>query len=580
MMLQTIDWSGITDFFVYDPQRPLLFNSAGFFVLFVLFYGGYLLLLRRFNLRLVYTLAFSLYFYYLCSGFFFLLLVVSTIIDFALGHFIYRASGRRSRLFFLWLSIAANLGMLGYFKYTHFFVDTANAVTGVGWDLEHIFLPVGISFFTFQTMSYSIDIYRGHLVPLTEEIRGWGSFFSRLLDFAFFVSFFPQLVAGPIVRAAGFIPQIRRRLELSDRELGRAFLLILGGLFKKAVISDFISVNFVDRVFESPMLYSGFENLLATYGYAIQIYCDFSGYSDMAIGLALLLGFRLPENFRKPYRAESVRDFWRRWHISLSTWLRDYLYISLGGNRRGSSRTYVNLMITMVLGGLWHGASWVFILWGGLHGIALVIDRYLREQGQLFDNPAIRALFVIIWAHLMGIAVLFCGYLLGYLPPTQYMPLLESNLFLGLLWVGLVFTGIAADALIRRLGGKIRFAVSKRIAVVLIFHFVCLCWIFFRSGSLQNPVPPMQTTAQILTQTLTAFQPDLIPQVLEGYRYVALLIGVGFILHYLPNQWQAAIERRYAGLPWFAQSFSLAFIVWLVIQTSSSGVVPFIYFQF
>lgn len=579
-MLQAIDWTGIADFFVYDPQRPLLFNSAGFFVLFLFFYGGYLLLLRRFNLRLLYTVAFSLYFYYLCSGFFFLLLVISTLIDFALGHFIYRAADRRRRLLFLWLSIGANLGILGYFKYTHFFVDTANALTGAGWTLEHIFLPVGISFFTFQTMSYSIDIYRGHLVPLTEEIRGLRSFFTRLLDFAFFVSFFPQLVAGPIVRAAEFIPQIRRRPRLSDPDLGRAFLLIIGGLFKKAVISDFISVNFVDRVFENPTLYSGFENLLATYGYAIQIYCDFSGYSDMAIGLALLLGFQLPENFRKPYQAVSVQDFWRRWHISLSTWLRDYLYISLGGNRRSATRTYINLMITMLLGGLWHGASWVFIFWGGLHGIALIIDRYLREQGSLFTNPAVRALFILIWVHLMGSMVLLLGYWWEYLPPTKYVRLFESNLWLSAFWTGLVLAGLAVDSLIRRLGATGQFIISRRISTVLTFHFICLCWIFFRSGSLQNPVPPMQTTAEVLTQILTVFQVELIPQILEGYPYVILLTGTGFLLHYFPNRWQAALEHRYAAAPWFVKSLSLAFIVWLVIQTSSSGVVPFIYFQF
>jgi len=202
---------------------------------------------------------------------------------------------------------------------------------------------------------------------------------NNLLDYAFYVSFFPQLVAGPIVRARDFIPQIRRPLFVSQEMFGRAVFLIAGGLFKKAVISDYISVNFVDRVFDSPMLYSGVENLMAVYGYALQIYCDFSGYSDMAIGIALLLGFRFNINFDSPYKSASVTEFWRRWHISLSSWLRDYVYISLGGNRRGKFRQYLNLIITMFLGGLWHGAAWNFIFWGMLHGVALAFHKALRS---------------------------------------------------------------------------------------------------------------------------------------------------------------------------------------------------------
>jgi D-alanyl-lipoteichoic acid acyltransferase DltB (MBOAT superfamily) len=235
---------------------------------------------------------------------------------------------------------------------------------GRPFDPWAIALPAGVSFFTFQGLSYTLDVYRGEIEPA-----------ASLLDYAFFATFFPQLVAGPIVRAKSFLPQMAAPPALDDEGRAAAWLLILGGLFKKAVLSDYLSLNFVDRVFDAPHLFTSLENLLAAYGYALQIYCDFSGYSDMAIGLALLLGFRLPENFRMPYASQSLTEFWRRWHISLSSWLRDYLYIPLGGSRKGRLRTYCNLMATMLLGGLWHGASWKFVAWGGVHGAGLAVER-------------------------------------------------------------------------------------------------------------------------------------------------------------------------------------------------------------
>ncbi len=263
------------------------------------------------------------------------------------------------------MCLAVNLGMLAYFKYTNLFVEFSNSLFGEGFlDFQDIFLPVGISFFVFQSLSYTIDIYRGRLEPL-----------NRWMDYLFYLSFFPQLVAGPIVRATDFIPQIRKPLEVTREMFGGALFLILTGLFKKAVISDYISLNFVDRVFDAPLLYTGFDSLMAIYGYALQIYCDFSGYSDMAIGIALMLGFKFPKNFDAPYKSATITEFWRRWHISLSSWLRDYLYISLGGSRKGRVRTYLNLLITMVLGGLWHGAAVRFILWGTLHGVALALHK-------------------------------------------------------------------------------------------------------------------------------------------------------------------------------------------------------------
>ncbi len=232
------------------------------------------------------------------------------------------------------------------------------------FNISNIVLPVGISFFTFQSLSYIFDVYRGKLKPVT-----------NIIDFGFYVTFFPQLVAGPIVRASEFIPQLSQEFSLSKREFSHALFLILKGLIKKIVISDFIATSFIDRVFDLPALYSGFENLMAIYGYGLQIYCDFSGYTDIAIGLGLILGFRLPVNFNSPYKATSISDFWKRWHITLSRWLKDYLYIPLGGNRKGKFRTGLNLLITMILGGLWHGAALRFLFWGGLHGFGLVMNK-------------------------------------------------------------------------------------------------------------------------------------------------------------------------------------------------------------
>jgi len=270
--------------------------------------------------------------------------------------------------------------MLSYFKYFYFLLDLGQMLLAslgiatepaIPLEARDYFIPAGISFYTFQTLSYTADIYRREITPL-----------KRWIDYLFYLSFFPQLVAGPIVRAKDFIPQIYRRPQLLKAEYGEALTLILSGLVKKAIIGDFIGANLVDLIFAEPTRFTGLENLFAVYGYAMQIYCDFSGYSDMAIGIALLLGFRFNINFDSPYQSGNITEFWRRWHISLSTWLRDYLYIPLGGNRKGAIRTYVNLLVTMLLGGLWHGAAVRFILWGAIHGVALALHKLYM---QIFD---------------------------------------------------------------------------------------------------------------------------------------------------------------------------------------------------
>ncbi len=364
-----IDFQKLINQFRYQPDEPLLFTSGLFLFMFIIFFTGYLLVSKTHRPKLIFTTLFSLYFYYKSSGLFFLLLISTTIIDYSLAMLIYQNQTPWKRSVLVTMSLLSNLGLLAYFKYTNFLHELFSSLAGLPYQPFDIFLPVGVSFFTFQSLSYTIDIYRKKLKPA-----------NHILDYAFFISFFPQLVAGPIVRAAEFLPQLATPTHVTKEMFGRGVFLITTGLFKKVIISNYISANFVDRIFDTPALYTGLENLVGVYGYALQIYCDFSGYSDMAIGMALLLGFHFNENFNTPYQASNITEFWRRWHISLSSWLKDYLYISLGGNRRGKFRTYLNLLITMLLGGLWHGASFRFILWGGLHGIMLAIHKFYSES--------------------------------------------------------------------------------------------------------------------------------------------------------------------------------------------------------
>lgn len=383
-----LDWSKLSDLLTYNPQQPMIFSSGLFLFLFLGFSLVYVLLQKHTSARLLFVSAFSYYFYYKSSGFYFFLLGIVTVSDFLLARRMERTETLWKRKLLVTVSLCINLGLLCYFKYTNFFYEMLAPLWNGSFQPLDIFLPVGISFFTFQSLSYTLDVYRRDLKPL-----------DHLLDYVFYVSFFPQLVAGPIVRARDFISQIRQPLVVTNEMFGRGVFFIVSGLFKKAVISDYISVNFVERIFDNPGLYSGLENLMGIYGYALQIYCDFSGYSDMAIGIALLLGFHFPLNFNSPYKSDSVTDFWHRWHISLSTWLRDYLYISLGGNRKGKIRTYINLILTMLLGGLWHGASWNFVMWGGLHGVALAVHKFFRNlmhRPKNYRSTGLRKFFAVI----------------------------------------------------------------------------------------------------------------------------------------------------------------------------------------
>ncbi|AYB32348.1 MBOAT family O-acyltransferase [Chryseolinea soli] len=476
--------------FVYHADEPLLFNSGFFLFLFTGFIWVYIVLSPMQRPKLIFVTLFSLYFYYKSSGGYFVLLIFAAVVDFTLAKWIHASTDPWRRKFFIVLTLVINLGLLGYFKYSNLLYETFCFIADKPFEPSDIFLPVGVSFFTFQSLSYTLDVYRGTLKPV-----------DHLVDYAFFVSFFPQLVAGPIVRAADFIPQIYKPTVVTKEMLGRAVFLIGCGLFKKAVIADYISVNFVDRVFDAPALYTGLENLFAVYGYALQIYCDFSGYSDMAIGIALLLGFHFNINFDSPYQSKNITEFWRRWHISLSSWLRDYLYISLGGNRKGKARTYVNLMITMLLGGLWHGASWRFLIWGGLHGGALAFHKYITEKVDLS-------------------------------------------------WRGWHIAG-----------------------VVITFHFVCFCWIFFRA-------PDLGTVGQMLAQITTHFKAQIFFDFIAGYKGVVLLMLLAYILHFMPKRFEFSAEETITRMPLVAQAACLTAVILLVLQMKMAGVQPFIYFQF
>jgi alginate O-acetyltransferase complex protein AlgI len=348
------------------------------------------------------------------------LLFLSTLINYLAGLAIAHTEREGLRKLIVGIAVTAGLSILGFFKYYGFFLTslaTLLETAGLERDLPfmQVILPVGISFFTFQGISYVVDVYRGHA---TAE--------KSLLNVMLYISFFPQLVAGPIVRAADFLPQLHRAPVLTRAHIGVGVVLILSGLAKKMVIANYLATELVDPVFFDPTAVSALDLLIGIYGYAVQIYCDFSGYSDIAIGVAALLGYRFLENFDQPYRASSLQDFWRRWHISLSTWLRDYLYVPLGGSRYGEAKTYRNLFLTMFLGGIWHGAAWTFVFWGTFHGAMLAVERYARKK-------------------------------LDEFAPSHSDP-------------GGVMTAIGNGA-------------QHVVGIVWTFHLVCFAWIFFRADS-------------------------------------------------------------------------------------------------
>lgn len=351
---------------LYDPKAPMLFSSGLFWLLFIFFLPIYSLMRGNRLKMTIFVVGFSLYFYYKSSGFFFIMLMATSLIDWLVSRWMVKLQTRNGRKTLMWFSILLSLFILGYFKYANFFLWNWNQMVEGNFQPLDIILPVGISFYTFQSISYVVDVYKRKIQPT----KSW-------LDYLFFLSFFPALVAGPIVRADYFLPQLEENRRPSDSEVWGGLWLIIIGIIKKAVIADYIA-QYNDLIFNDPSLYSGVQTLMGVLGYTMQIYCDFSGYSDMAIGLALIMGFKLGINFDSPYQSRNLTEFWRRWHISLSSWLRDYVYIPLGGNRKGTFRTYVNNFLTMLIGGLWHGAAWKFVFWGAMHGVGLAVHKMCK----------------------------------------------------------------------------------------------------------------------------------------------------------------------------------------------------------
>ena len=357
----------LRDLFLYSTKEPWFFTEYSFLLVFGVFVFFYALLFDWNIVRKLYLVAFSLFFYYKSSGPFLALFLTQVTCDYVFAQWIQRTDSFSKKLLAS-ISILFSLSFLLYFKYANFFIENTNFLLLTHFEFVDLFLPIGISFYTFQSISYLVDVYRGQINAST-----------NFLDYAFYMTFFPHLVAGPIVRASDFLGQVNHPTRPNALVFKESFVRILLGLIKKLFIADYLA-KYVDMVFANPGFYAGGENLLAVFAYTFQIYFDFSGYSDIAIGLALLVGYRLKENFDNPYNSTNITVFWRKWHISLSSWLRDYVYIPLGGNRKGEFNTYLFLLITMLIGGFWHGASWKFVFWGAAHGIALGFHKLIKNK--------------------------------------------------------------------------------------------------------------------------------------------------------------------------------------------------------
>lgn len=471
----------IKDFLSYNPAEPMLFSSGTFWALFLIFLPLYALLKKRVWQMATFVVIFSFFFYYKSSGIFVCLLGGTSLLDWLLSRVVARAgSSQTLRRVCVAVSLLASLGILFYFKYANFFLWNINAMVGSNFQPLELVLPVGISFYTFQSISYIIDVYKGRVAPTAT----W-------LEYAFFLSFFPALVAGPIVRADYFLPQIRRNNHATRNQIYMGLWLIMVGVVKKAIIADYIA-QYNDLIFNNPGGYSGFETLMGIVGYTMQIYCDFSGYSDMAIGIALIMGFKLAQNFNFPYKAQNLTDFWRRWHISLSTWLRDYIYIPLGGNRHGTARTYVNNFATMLIGGLWHGAAWKFVFWGGMHGAGVAVHKASKPYlGRLGDSWPVKALAWLVTFSFVALLWVFFRAdswtdsveiirSVGRDFSAAYIPAFISA---RALWVVLMVGIVAAHCLPSRLWGRIAawFVQSPWVVKLIMFVILIQCVLELRS---------------------------------------------------------------------------------------------------
>lgn len=650
----------LTDLFSFDKEHPLLFTQFNFWAFFLLVIAGLCLIQStkarmtvngwlsknekisfRFSespklvIRNGYLFIVSLFFYFKTSGLFVLLLVFSTFLGYYLGIRLDKIAEntdvekpsffsvvfRRKALMIT--GVVINLLVLFYFKYAYFFTDIynnmfhsdihvvnhlaqfANHFTKTPrFDASKILLPVGISFFTFQNISYIVDVYK-------RKIRHADNVF----DFGFYTTFFPQLVAGPIVRADQFIPQLYKRYFLSRRQFGIALFWIINGLMKKIILSDYLAVGFVDRVFDNPLLYTGFENISALFIYSLQVYADFSGYTDIAIGVAMLMGFYLPKNFNSPYKATNPAGFWKRWHMSLSNWLKDYLYIPLGGNRSATAATWiilggmlvvvalmaqtawvtlvvtsvigllvavyyifprhrrefatnVNNMDTMLLGGMWHGASFNFITWGGLNGLGILAYKWWKKQGTRARIVATEVLFLILLA----------ADVLWQTPAL--------NLFT--VWSGIMFFGTAIRYLVvtplcdKHNIDKEHF--EKPWNIFLTFLFITFTRLFFRSGSNLDPAEANQvawnTAKNMVTRIGGHWDTSVIPEIIATYSGVFIVFVLGMIIHWLPECFKRRYRLAFASMPLWAMAVAVVVAVFIVYQFITADLQPFIYFQF
>ena len=567
--------------FAFNQDSPLLFTQFYFWAFFAIVYVIFAFLTEglkgfkestRLHIRNVFLMLVSWFFYYKTSGLFLLLLIFLTISNwsmaFATRHF--RTMGKEwAAKSTMTLSICINLAFLFYYKYAYFGVDVFNSIFGTHYSIvNQILLPVGISFYTFQVISYTVDIYRGHVDPV-----------KNIFDFGFYVSFFPQLVAGPIVRASEFVQQLYKPFHISRRLFGIAVFWILNGLAKKIILSDYLALNLIDRVFENPLLFSGFENLFALFAYSLQVYADFSGYTDIAIGVAMLMGFYLPKNFDSPYKSQNPQEFWRRWHQSLSRWLKSYVYIPLGGNRTLCGRNVpkllssnINSFATMLIGGLWHGASWNFVIWGGLNGIGMIINKIWRELSWYIRIISMTVLLVVlcIW-HTVA-------------------PLPVINLFtvwVAILWVGTIIrflywwireiSGATTDYALTDWGGKAW-------AVLQTFTFITFTRLFFRSSSNLDPATAnevaWETAQNMIGQIGGAWNNSIILPFLGEYWEVVTLFVLGMIIHWLPERWKRRYRIMFASLPIPIMVLVVAIVVFVVYQFVTADMQPFIYFQF
>lgn len=608
------------DIFSFDQEHPLLFTQIYFWVFFAIVFTFFTLFKNKILLRNSFLFFVSLFFYYKTSGLFVLLLLFTTVYNYFAAKWIDSRKTSSGQKAVLIVSLIVNLFFLSYYKYAYFFTDAINDLFGTqfavfdlfAWigngfnsagrfSVDTILLPVGISFFTFQAISYIIDIYRKKISPV-----------SNFLDFGFYLTFFPQLVAGPIVRASEFIPQLHKPFFLSRRQFGIAVFWIMNGLAKKIILSDYIAVNFIDRVFENPLLYSGFENLAALFGYSLQVYADFSGYTDIAIGTAMMMGFYLPKNFNSPYKATNPGGFWKRWHMSLSNWLKDYLYIPLGGNRNDTFGTYaciitltliavilsgsiwvaivaalltliisltaylrpesrkkiitnINNMDTMLLGGLWHGASWNFIIWGGLNGIGILAYKFWRD-----------------WSIYRRTAMVFLATaILGILVVVQPLPLFN----LLFVWSSILLFGTFIQMFYHLFKGKRKFTVLNRAwSIFLTFVFITFTRLFFRSGSNLDPAEANEvawnTAKNMVNQIGSSWSLDKIPQMLYEYRFIFILIVAGMIIHWLPEKFKRRYRLTFAQLPLPLMVIAVVLIVFILYQFITADLQKFIYFQF